>query len=278
MRILLHSYTFRGYPLERAFRKAKEFGYDGIELSTVHFNFSQLRKEISCLKELSEKYTLPIISADFLADFISNEENLVFTVENLGISIPLFKSLGVEILNGGVGPLAGEDPGDFSRGGSAIACKEHYERAIKGLKHIVPLLEETGLVLTLEIHMNTLHDTATSARAILEEVGSPRVKANLDPGNMFATPHAEEPLRAIDMLGDWIGYIHLKNCRKISKIYDYTCSLENGDIDFYKVISHLYQRGYKGDMCIEYVGAGDPAPKAKEDIAYLKSVLAEINL
>lgn len=278
MRILMHSYTFRAYSLERALRKAKEFGYDGIELSTAHFNFFALEQEISNLKELSEKYDCPIITADFPADFLTSEENLQSSIENLRRAIPLFKSLGVELLNGGVGPLAGEDPSDFSRGGSTIANREHYDRAIKGLKQIVPLLEEAGLILTLEIHMNTLHDTANSAKAILEGVGSQLVKANLDPGNMFATPHAENPEVAIDMLGDLVGYVHLKNCRRIGKLYDYTYSLQNGDIDFFKVISYLFQKGYEGDICIEYVGAGDPAPKAREDILYLKSILAEINL
>lgn len=276
MRILLHSYTFRAYHLERAFRKAKEFGYDGIELSTVHFQFSDLENEIPRIRELSEIYALPIVTGDFPADLISSEDSLRTTIENLRRAIPLFKSLGVEILNGGVGPLAGDDPSDFSRGGSAIAKEEHYERAIKGLKQIVPILEETGLVLTLEIHMNTIHDTATSTVRILEEVGSPLVKANLDPGNMFATAHSEEPLRAIDILGEWMGYIHLKNCRKIGKLYDYTCSLEDGDIDFYKVLSYINEKGYEGDICIEYVGAGDPAPKAKKDISYLKEVLKDI--
>lgn len=37
MKIVLHSYTFRGYSVERAFYKAAEYGYDGVELSVVHF-------------------------------------------------------------------------------------------------------------------------------------------------------------------------------------------------------------------------------------------------
>ena len=45
MKIVLHSYTFRSYSVERAFRKAAEYGFDGIELSTVHYqNEADLEK------------------------------------------------------------------------------------------------------------------------------------------------------------------------------------------------------------------------------------------
>jgi sugar phosphate isomerase/epimerase len=276
MSILLHSYTFRSYSIERAFQKAKEFGYAGIELSTVHFNFFNLDQEIKRLDGIQKKYELPIITADFPANFITSDESLRESVEYLRKAIPLLKELGVRILNGGVGPLAGKEPSDFSQGGSAIATEEHYERAIKGLKEIVPLLEENNLLLTLEIHMNTLHDTAASAKRIIEEVNSPLVLANLDLGNMYATPQAEEPIKAIEILGDRIGYIHLKNCRKIGDRYDYTWALEDGDIDYFRALSFIYKKGYKGDICIEYCGLGDPTPRARKDILYLKDILNEL--
>lgn len=276
MQVLMHSYTFRAYPLERAFKKAKEYGYDGLELSTVHFDFFNLKGEVNRIKELCAMFNLPVVTVDFPADFISSEESLEKSVKNLIEAIPLCKSLGARMLNGGVGPLAGEDPSDFAQGGSVIAREEHYERAIEALKALVPHLEKAELYLTLEIHMNTLHDTAGSTKRILDGVKSHFVKANLDPGNMFATPQAENPLQAIDLLGSDIGYLHLKNCRMIGDRYDYSWSLANGDIDFFKVLSHFYGKGYSSDICIEYVGAGDPAPKAKEDIQYLRDILKEI--
>ena len=276
MNILMHSYTYRGYSLERAFIKAKEFGYDGLELSTVHFDFFNLEEEIKGLDDMQKKYELPIITADFPANFITSDESLRESVDILRQAIPLLKKLGVRIINGSVGPLAGKEPSDFSQGGSAIATEEHYERAIKGLKELVPILEENNLLLTLEIHMNTLHDTASSAKRIIDGVNSPLVLANLDLGNMYATPHAEEPLKAIEILGDGLGYIHLKNCRKIADRYDYTWALEDGDIDYFRALSFVHQRGYKGDICIEYCGLGDPTPRAKKDILYLKEILNEL--
>jgi sugar phosphate isomerase/epimerase len=93
---------------------------------------------------------------------------------------------------------------------------------------------------------------------------------------MYATPHAEEPIKAIEILGDRLGYLHLKNCRKIADRYDYTWALEEGDIDYFRALSFIYEKGYKGDICIEYCGLGDPTPRARKDIIYLRDILNEL--
>ena len=38
MKTIMHSYTFRAYPLEEAFRNAARFGWEGIELQPCHFD------------------------------------------------------------------------------------------------------------------------------------------------------------------------------------------------------------------------------------------------
>jgi len=46
MRIVMHSYTFRTYELEEAFRNARRFGWDGLELQPCHFDRDRIETEL----------------------------------------------------------------------------------------------------------------------------------------------------------------------------------------------------------------------------------------
>jgi sugar phosphate isomerase/epimerase len=93
---------------------------------------------------------------------------------------------------------------------------------------------------------------------------------------MLPLTRAESPPAAAKLLGDHLGYVHLKNCRMLpGGIADYNVSLDGGQIDMYKLVVALGEIGYEGDYCIEYCGMGDASPKARGDIAYFKSLLAE---
>ena len=277
MKVIMHSYTFRTYPLERALKKAAEYGWDGIELQPVHFNVQKVEEELPRVIELASKYGVDIYVIDFPGNFIGDDEaKRRESIDFVKKMITVVRNYGIQVMNGGVGGLVGPDPRDYGKNGSAMATDVHYQRAADALREIGKVAEGDGVTITLEIHMNTLHDTAKSTLRLLEMVGSPAVTANPDPGNMYSTGHAEKGAAFIETLKGRIGHFHLKNCYLHAGQYNYSVLLEHGHIDNFKIVEKLKEIGYKGAVTIEYCGLGDPNVAARQDLAYLRSILNEL--
>ncbi|MBE3583444.1 MAG: sugar phosphate isomerase/epimerase [Limnochordaceae bacterium] len=277
--IWMHSYTFRGYPWRRAVEKAAEFGYTGLELSTVHLPADNPLAAVPAAVDLARRYGVPVGALSFgaqlaQADPAARQQSL----ENAIRFIRTAGQLGIPLVNGGVAGLVGPRWDAYGDNGSRLATDQTYAWVEEGLKALDEAAAEAHVKVTLEIHMNSVHDTAATTLRLIQESGVQHVVANLDAGNMYATPHAEEATAAVALLGKHLGYVHLKNCRRIpgTNTYDYSWTLAEGDLDHYRIFKALAEIGYAGPMTIEYCGAGDPARAAAEDIAYVRKVLADV--
>jgi sugar phosphate isomerase/epimerase len=273
MNIVMHSYTMRDFGREEAFAHAAACGYGGIELQRVHFKEKSLETELPECLRLGEEHGVPVYCVDFTGDLISDdegvrEESVRLIEKNIGVC----GEHGVPLMNGFTGFLVA-DADDWGANGSSIAGDVHFDRAAEGLKHLAGVAEKSGVVLTLEIHMNTIHDTVATTARLLDRVGSDCVLANPDPGNAFGTSTAEQDAGALDLLAGRIGYFHLKNCRRVEGAFSYEGFLGDGEIDFVPYLEKLDAQGYEGSVCIEYVGEGDAKASAKADIAYLNSIV-----
>lgn len=277
MKLCMHSYTFRAYPLDRALKKAAQYGWDGIELNTKHFDITNLKEDLDQIIETAARYGVDISVIDFPGSFIQDDRDAAKrSVEQVAQMISVVRNYGIQIMNGGVGGLTGPNPKDYGRNGSAIATDAHFERAAEALKELGKVAESEGVALTLEIHMNTLHDTAASTLRLLDMVQSPAVLANPDPGNMYSTSTAENGVKTMEMLAGRIGLVHLKNCVNQNGTYCYSTLLEAGDIDFFKVLEALQKTGFDGAVTVEYCGLGDPNVAAARDLTYARSILTEL--
>lgn len=275
--LYLHSYTYRGQPLERAARKCREYGYDGLELVTLHYDRADPAASIPKAASIAANAGTRIAVVDFSAGVIVDDpEQRKAAVEHVAQVIRLAGRIGAEGVNGTVGSLFGDNPAHWSENGSRIAVPEHYHRAAEAYRELSDVAREAGVWISFEIHMNTPHDTAASARRLLDLIDRPNVVANLDPGNMYAVADAEAIPEAVCLLGNRLGYIHLKNCRSLAGEFDYSWPLDSGDIDYFRGLQAIHHSGYTGDYCIEYCGKGDPSIPAKRDAAYFKEVMQEL--
>lgn len=271
MEIILHSYTFRDYSLEDALRAARRLGYTGVELHPVHFNPSYPENELARCIMLADRRGLDISVVDFKADLIQPDAQAANEAAALlERTIHVCERLGIQRMNGFTGFLTGPEPGAFSKNGSAIATDDHYQRSAERLRKIAAVAAQAGVALTLEIHMNTIHDTIASTVRLLDLVNHPSLLATPDPGNSFATCPADRAPEALEPLRGRMGLIHLKNCALRGGEYDYSVALANGHIDILRHLRQLHAMGYTGAFCIEYVGQGDPHVAARADIDYLK--------
>ena len=155
--------------------------------------------------------------------------------------IASFAQMGIKLINASVAPL--RNPENERRSGSWLAEDWHYERASAGVRALLPALQEHASLLTLEMTQHTLHDCAQSTRELLRAVASPLVKANLDAGNLFAIPGAEHPAHAVEILDDHIGYLHLKNARQVGDHFDFSHLLEEGNLDYFAILTAVRQHG-----------------------------------
>ncbi len=273
MKIVLHSYTFRGYSIEKAFFKAAEYGYDGIELSTVHY-----KTESDLLKaaNLSKQYQVPIIALDAGTDLL-NSEKAAASIEKMKWALDMAHMFNVPIINGSIANITGPDWTKFAENGSALVSQEKYQEMALMYQEVADYAQAKKVQIVFEIHMNTPHDTGESTLKLLDAIGSNWVNANPDPGNIYATTSSEGPLGTVQKVKGKIGFFHAKNCRRsaLGYGYDYSYLLENGAIDYYQIVCELIQQGYDGPICIEYCGEGDPAYAAYKDITYLRSLIAD---
>ena len=269
--IIMHSYTLRDFSREEAFAHAAACGYDGIELQRAHFKEDALESELPAALALAKEHGLFIHCVDYTGDLIHDnaqvrEDSIALIEKNLRVC----GEHGVPLMNGFTGFLVA-DPDNWGANGSAIATDVHVDRAAEGLQHLARVAEQSGVVMTLEVHMNSIHDTYATTARLLDRVQSDHLLANPDPGNTFATSTAVCSPEAMATLAARIGYFHLKNCRaKEVGGFSYEGYLAEGAIDFVPYLETLRAVGYAGPLCIEYVGDGDAKAAAREDLATLR--------
>jgi len=280
-KIYLNSFNYRRYSLERAMRRARDYGYDGVEIWSGHFKLETIEETLAEARRLGREIGIgaPVLnlSGNVIGDDAAERETRVRRLREVIERCPDY---GVVLINGYAGSLI-VDRKDWSKNGSAAATEEHYARAIDAYRVLGPAAERAGVTITLEVHMNTIHDTAASAVRLLDAIGSPAVRANLDPGNMWGVRRSEPPVEAVSILGDRIAFVHFKNARRVSYLdvgVDYDFTLKDGELDYYAIVSALVRAGFAGPYGIEWSGSGDPSVPSREDIEYLRGLLRDVAL
>lgn len=280
-RIYLNSFNYRRYSLERAMRRAREYGYDGVELWSGHFELDTVEETLADARRLEREIGCGVRVLNLSGNVIGDDAGERHSrVERLLEVIARCPEYGVEIVNGYAGSLIVERT-NWAANGSAAATPEHYRRAVDAYRTLGPAAERAGVILTLEVHMNTIHDTAASTVRLLDAIDSPAVRANLDPGNMWGVRTSEHPRDAVSILGDRIAFVHFKNARRVSYLdvgVDYDFTLREGELDYYAIVSALVRAGFEGPYGLEWSGSGDPSVPSKDDIAYLRELLRDVAL
>jgi sugar phosphate isomerase/epimerase len=156
-------------------------------------------------------------------------------------------------------------PGRLEAGADAEAARI---RVIEGLRALLDDASRLGIQLSVE---NLGYQAALCGRAahmaeICAGVG-PQLGLTLDAGNFLFVK--EDPLLALETLGDRIVHVHLK---------DWTSErvgapLGDGIIDLTAVVAALTARGYGGYLSVEYEGPADPCAAVRRGVEYLRGLL-----
>jgi sugar phosphate isomerase/epimerase len=283
--ILMHiTLAEQGQKLPEICLLAKRCGYDGIEFrNSIREYDSKPEAYLDAIVSATERCTIQqvlfgvepnLMSSD--SDQRKREVDRVLNFCRLAS-----KRFRLSVLNTCAGSL--KDPKEeyvkYDRHGSAIAKAEHFEWASGGYKVLAACAAEFKFRFAFETHMAYLHDLPAPTCRLMEAIGSEYVGVNLDYANIVAFPKVISLEETISLFDKRIYYVHLKNLFKISGIaYDncIRCGLADGIVNTRELLRRLSALNYQGPLAIEAPRSGDREWFARQDITYLRSVMADI--
>jgi len=143
-----------------------------------------------------------------------------------------------------------------------------WTTAVSTGKELARIAEANNATVLLEPIYRSLLASAKRTRLFLQEVGSPRVKAQLDPANLLEVNDLEE---MFVQLKPWIGGIHAKD-RKVHVTQGVAAG--QGDLDYRKFVTLAAQHAPGIPLTVEYVGTNN----YHQALDHLRSVLREAGL
>ncbi|MCY4539213.1 MAG: sugar phosphate isomerase/epimerase [Chloroflexi bacterium] len=148
-----------------------------------------------------------------------------------------------------------------------VSQEEGMSWILDGLTAGAAYAERQGVTLALENH-GRFAGRSDQLRDIIERVGSPALRVNLDTGNFL--PVGQDPLEAARDLADLIVLAHLKDMRRAAPdepghvfadpdgLLLTGSVIGEGLVDLPAMIALLEEIGYRGWLSLEYEGAEDP--------------------
>lgn len=252
-------------------RFCHENGVKYVELLDCFLGGERDIKEVKeLLKELDMEVSAYSISNDFVLLGSSERRS---QVEYMKKSMDTALELGTRIMR----VFSGNN-----KDGMSLDMAEDW--IVEGFQEAAPLAEQKGITMVLENH-GLLAGKSYQVKNIIDRTCSKALKSNADVGNFMLVN--ENPLEAVKLLKDQIGFLHLKDLKKAdtteadSKVC-YTAIdgsvyqgvvLGKGDVPIPEIITYMKASGYQGFLSIEFEGPGDPAEGTSECITYARKEL-----
>lgn len=162
------------------------------------------------------------------------------------------------------------------------------ELAVDTLKKVMAATEGTEVCFAIENHGHTSNDP-NFLRPLFDRVGSKRLGLALDTGNFYWFGHPLSKVYSLfETFAARVFHTHCKsikypaeqreNQRPIGWEYvKYTCPIDEGDIDFPRLVEILKKAGYTNDLCVEdeslhHLPAAEQANVIAREIRYLKKL------
>lgn len=145
---------------------------------------------------------------------------------------------------------------------------EVWKTMVATAKQLAKIADGHNATVLVEPYFQSFFASAKRTRVFLEEVGSPRIRALLDPANLLELNDLEEMFA---QLAPWIDCLHAKD----RKLHDRRgVPAGKGDIDYPKFVALAAKHTPKAPLILEYVGPKD----YDQAIAHLRKTIREAGL
>lgn len=282
--LVMHiNYLEQGQSLDYLCRRAVEWGFDGVEFRHKTATSGDPEPYLDRIASAVAQSGLRLVSfgmpgPDLMLADPNQRDREIYDYEHFLTLVA--ERFTLTALNTAVGALLHPDPKvnpeDYTLQGSAISREEHWEQAVEGFRRIAVTCERLDLQLALEIHPGYLHDLPAPTLKLIEMIGSNRIGANLDYGNVVYFPGHPSLEDSVGMLSKHLLLVHLKNSVSVGG-HRLPVSLSEGEINHRSFLSLLRNHEYHGSLCIEAPRSGDRESFAKPDLDYLKTLLSDLN-
>ena len=284
--IILHvNYCEQGQTIPEMCQKAVDWGYDGIEFRRYRRGEEETTESyLDAIAKSADKSGLQCVmfggpGFELMTD--DAEARKAQIEEGLAFYRMAAERVKLTVCNCMAGTLRNTDSsipyGEYDKHGSGVATEDHYMWAAEGYKELGAQAEKLDSKLAFELHMGYLHDLPGPTARLLEMIGSPAVGANLDFGNMVYFPKPPTLAETIETLGDKLYMVHLKNSMPHAGGRN-AVGLGDGIINHREFLGLLKANGFDGPICIEAPRPGDREWFAQQDIAYLKSLMTDLEM
>ena len=140
------------------------------------------------------------------------------------------------------------------------------------MREAADIARQAGVVLAFEPEVNNVVDSATKARRLMDEIGSPHLKVTIDPANIFHTgelPRMREILdEAFALVGKDIVLAHAKDLDHDGDAGHKAAG--EGKLDYDRYVSLLHACGFKGPLLLH----GLSEAQVPRCVAFLREKLA----
>ncbi len=294
--ITLFTGQWADLPIETLCQKAKEFGYDGMELACWgdHFDvFKGAESKAYCddKRALLDKYGLNVwaisnhLAGQLICDpnndarsdaFVPDdakgdpEKKRQWAIESMKAAAKAAKNLGVKVVNGFTGSsiwhlLYSFPPNDFNE------IEAGYEYFAELFNPILDVFEQAGVRFALEVHPTEIaYDFVTSQKTLKAINYRESFGFNFDPSHLIW--QGMDPVKFLQTFPDRIYHTHMKDS---TVMLDGSTSILSGhlqfgelgrgwdfrsvgrgDVKFDPIIRMLNRIGYDGPLSVEWEDPG----------------------
>lgn len=246
-------------------------GIEGVDLGYYWKNEEEIEKVSGWLKENNLNLGCYIVSNDFA---LPNEKDRQKEVEKVKRSIDIAVKLGVDIVRVFGGNIKG------------LTYNIAKEWIVGSLRQVASYAAERNVILALENH-GRLCARSDQIIDILNSVGSPCLKANIDVANFLCVD--EDPLEAITRLSPYMVYAHVKDFLEVNEEYKdgdiivssgakhyVGCIPGEGIIDIGGALKIIKEANYTGYLSLEYEAQEDSRIGVKRSITNIKKILKKV--
>ncbi|MCC6945954.1 MAG: sugar phosphate isomerase/epimerase [Thermomicrobiales bacterium] len=245
---------------KRVFERAKQAGYDGVQLFIEPSGFFSLETSSSVVRGIAsaaseagiELSSLEI--APFSISFTTDDETeRRRSISHMTRCLEIAGELGAPgllVIPGWVGL-------PWDKSAPTVPYDVALDRTRSALQALAPAAERAGVSIMLENIWNRFLLSPLEFRDLLDAVDSPKVKAIFDVGNIVLVGYPEQWIR---ILGSRIQEVHLKDYRTSVGTVDGFVDLLSGDVNWTEVMAALREIEYDGFLTAEVF----PAPHAPD--------------